>query len=191
MVLVLLRTGMRIGEVLETRVSDVNLQERTITIPEGEKNRQGRIVYLSDDARDALQQWLAERDAGKALLFYAQWGTSLTYNGARCIFRRALQRAGLAHKGYTVHCLRHTFASELLNAGMRLECLQQLLGHDSIEITRRYARLTNKTRREEYFQAMAIIEQGGIDGSYRLDSELQAIFKEKELLAAYRKELST
>jgi site-specific recombinase XerD len=190
MVLVLLRTGMRIGEVLETRVSDVNLQERTITIPEGEKNRQGRIVYLSDDARDALQQWLAERDAGKGLLFYAQWGTSLTYNGARQIFRLALQRAGLAHKGYTIHCLRHTFASELLNAGMRLECLQQLLGHDSIEITRRYARLTNKTRREEYFQAMAIIEQGGIDGSYRLDSELQAILKEKELLAAYRKELS-
>jgi site-specific recombinase XerD len=189
MVLVLLRTGMRIGEVLGTRVSDVNLQERTITIPEGEKNRQGRIVYLSDDARDALQQWLAERDAGKALLFYAQWGTSLTYNGARLIFRRALQRAGLAYKGYTIHCLRHTFASELLNAGMRLECLQQLLGHDSIEITRRYARLTNKTRREEYFRAMAIIEQGGIDGSYRLDSELQAIFKEKELLAAYRKEL--
>jgi integrase/recombinase XerD len=189
MVLVLLRTGMRIGEVLETRVGDVNLQERTITIPEGEKNRQGRIVYLSDDAQDALQQWLAQRDAGKVLLFYGQWGTSLTYNGARLIFRRALQRAGLAHKGYTIHCLRHTFASELLNAGMRLECLQQLLGHDSIEITRRYARLTNKTRREEYFQAMAIIEQGGIDGSYRLDSELQAIFKEKELLAAYRKEL--
>jgi len=43
MVLVLLRTGMRIGEVLETRVSDVNLQERTITIPEGEKNRQGSV----------------------------------------------------------------------------------------------------------------------------------------------------
>jgi integrase/recombinase XerD len=189
MVLVLLRTGMRIGEVLETRVSDVNLQERTITIPEGEKNRQGRIVYLSDDVRDALQQWLAERDASKVFLFYAQWGETLTYNGARLRFWKYLREAGLGHKGYTIHCLRHTFASELLNAGMRLECLQQLLGHDSIEITRRYARLTNKTRREEYFQAMAIIEQGGIDGSYRLDSELQAILKEKELLAAYRKEL--
>jgi integrase/recombinase XerD len=190
MVLVLLRTGMRIGEVLETRVSDVNLQERTITIPEGEKNRQGRIVYLSDDARDALQQWLVERDASKVFLFYAQWGETLTYNGARLRFWKYLREAGLAHKGYTIHCLRHTFARELLNAGMRLECLQQLLGHDSIEITRRYARLTNKTRREEYFQAMAIIEQGGIDGSYRLDFELQAVLKEKELLAAYRKELS-
>ena len=61
---------------------------------------------------------------------------------------------------------RHTFASELLNAGMRLEVLQQLLGHQDIEVTRRYARLTDKTREEEYFRAMAIIEKGGIDGDY-------------------------
>ena len=79
---------------------------------------------------------------------------------------RCIQKAGLEQKGYTVHCLRHTFASELLNAGMRLECLQQLMGHQDIEVTRRYARLTDRTREEEYFRAMAIIEKGGIDGDY-------------------------
>ena len=57
--------------------------------------------------------------------------------------------------------LRHTFATELLNAGMRLECLQVLLGHYSIEETRRYARLSDRTREEEYFKAMDIIEKGG------------------------------
>ena len=72
------------------------------------------------------------------------------------------QSSFLENRGYTVHSLRHTFASELLNAGMRLECLQQLLGHHNIEMTRRYARLTDKTREEEYFRAMAIIEKGGI-----------------------------
>jgi site-specific recombinase XerD len=77
-----------------------------------------------------------------------------------------LRKAGLETRGYTVHSLRHTFASELLNAGMRLECLQQLLGHHNIEMTRRYARLTDKTREEEYFRAMAIIEQGGLHGQY-------------------------
>ena len=65
-----------------------------------------------------------------------------------------------------MHSLRHTFASELLNAGMRLEYLQLLLGHRNIEMTRRYARLTDKSREEEYFRAMAIIEQGGIHGDY-------------------------
>ena len=85
------------------------------------------------------------------------------------MFLRYLEKAGLTHKGYTLHCLRHTFASELLNAEMRLECVQQLLGHSSIEMTRRYSRLTDNTRKKEYFRAMAIIERGGIDGHYRCD----------------------
>ena len=50
MILVLLRTGMRIGELLNTKVTDVHLKERRIEIYEGEKNRLGRVVYLSDDA---------------------------------------------------------------------------------------------------------------------------------------------
>ena len=58
-------------------------------------------------------------------------------------------------------------ASELLNAGMHLECLQKLLGHQDIEMTGRYARLTDRTRREEYFRAMERIEKGEIDGNYR------------------------
>jgi len=86
------------------------------------------------------------------------------------MFVKYLHKAGLAHKGYTLHCLRHTFATEMLNAGMRLECLQPLLGHSDIEVTRRYARLTDKSREEDYFTAMEIIERGDIDGDYRLDS---------------------
>ena len=86
------------------------------------------------------------------------------------MFRKYLKKADLGHKSYTLHCLRHTFASEMLNAGMRLECLQPLLGHSNIEVTRRYAKLTDKTREEEYFRAMQIIERGEIDGDYRLDS---------------------
>ena len=84
----------------------------------------------------------------------------------RCRFERYLSQAGLSESGYTLHSLRHTCASELLNAGMRLECLQQLLGHSCIEMTRRYARLTDSTRREEYFRAMELIERGGLDGNY-------------------------
>jgi site-specific recombinase XerD len=77
-----------------------------------------------------------------------------------------VKKAGLSDRGYTLHRLRHSFASELLNAGMRLECLQPILGHTNIEVTRRYARLTDKSREEEYFRAMQIIEQEGIDGHY-------------------------
>jgi len=165
LILVLLRTGMRIGEVLRLSMRDLDIRERKIHIYEGEKNCLGRVVYLSDDALMALKLWIGKRDKTKEYLFYG-WRNSMCYTSARNIFTRYLGETGLQHKGYTVHSLRHTFASELLNAGMRLECLQLLLGHRDIEMTRRYARLTDKSREEEYFRAMAIIEQGGIHGTY-------------------------
>jgi integrase/recombinase XerD len=189
MMLVLLRTGMRIGELLSLLVREVNLKERRVEIYETEKTRVGRVVYLSEDARVALRAWFKERDPKKKLVFYAQGRCSMRYNNARLRFRRYLARAGLTHRGYTLHCLRHTCASELLNAGMRLECLQQLLGHSNIEMTRRYARLTDKTREEEYFRAMGRIERGEIDGSYRLDSELPEILEDKELFQTHSEEL--
>jgi integrase/recombinase XerD len=189
MILVLLRTGMRIGELLDTRVSDVNLKERRIEIYEAQKNRVGRVVYLSDDAHSAIAKWFKKRDPQKAFVFYAQGRATMTYQGARAMFMKYLAKADLANKKYSLHCFRHTCASELLNAGMRLECVQQLLGHSSIEMTRRYARLTDKTREEEYFRAMSIIERGEIDGHYQLDSQLQTVFEKKELLKSHREEL--
>ena len=189
MILVLLRTGMRIGELLSIQVGDVNLKERRIEIFEAQKNRVGRVVYLSDDARGALSRWYKERDFHKDFVFYAMGRRTMTYQGARAMFNKYLAQAGLADKGYSLHCLRHTFASELLNAGMRLECVQQLLGHSCIEMTRRYARLTDKTREEEYFRAMSIIERGEIDGHYRFDNPLQAVPEKKELLRPHGKEL--
>jgi integrase len=99
--------------------------------------------------------------------------------------RKALRKTGLEHRGYSLHSLRHTFATNMLNAGLRLEVLQQLLGHLSIEITLRYAKVSNITRENEFFKAMTIIEKGGNHEHDRVNSELQAVFKEKELLGAH------
>jgi len=185
MIMVLLRTGMRIGELLNTKMNDLHLRDRKIDIYEGEKNRQGRVVYLSDDAMDALKAWLKIRDVHPEFLFYAQGRKSMAYSTARLIFEQYIAKAGLSHKGYSLHALRHTFASELLNAGMRIECLQPLMGHTSLDVTRRYARLTDKTREEEYFRAMTIIERGEIDGHYRCDHQIQALLEEKKRFAEY------
>jgi site-specific recombinase XerD len=166
LILLLLRTGMRIGEVLGLTLNDVDLKEKKVHLMEGEKNNMGRAVYLSHDAVFALKRWLAIKDKAEEYIFCGHHHVHICYSTARSRFVHYIRKARLEHKGYTVHCLRHTFASELLNAGMRLEVLQQLLGHQDIEVTRHYARLTDKTREEEYFRAMAIIEKGGIDGDY-------------------------
>jgi site-specific recombinase XerD len=159
MVLVLLRTGMRISELLATRVSDLTIDERRMAIREGAKTRRGRITYFSDDCRDALKSWLDRRDSQKEFLFYAHGRNTFSYSSAWVMFDRYLKRAGLAHKGYTIHCLRHTFASELLNAEMRLECLQPLLGHRWITTTQRYCRISNRKVQRDYYKAMEVVMQ--------------------------------
>ena len=185
MILILLRTGMRIGELLNTTVLDVNIEEQKILIYEGEKNQRGRVVYFSEDAKEALQAWMNKRDRTMELLFYGYKGKVLSYPAARMMFVKYLQRAGLSHKGYTLHCLRHTYATDLLNARMPLECLEKLLGHSRLEVTRRYAMLSDKTKEEEYFKAMAVIERREKDEHNGCDRELQALLEKTELLSPH------
>lgn len=160
LLLLLLRTGMRIGELLNCKLEDIDLSEQKILIYQSAKTSAGRVVYYSADAQQALLAWLQVRDPNKQQLFYGHKGKPLCYEAARAIFKKCLQKAGLQHSGYSLHCLRHSFATDLLNAKMPLECLRVLLGHCSLEITRRYARLSDKTREQEYFKAMERILKG-------------------------------
>jgi integrase/recombinase XerD len=188
LILLLLRTGMRIGELLEVKLSDISFSERKILIYLGEKNYQGRAVYYSEDAEHALQQWLKTRAKNSDNLFPGRSGrSSICYMTARCVMQRTLGRAGLADKGYSLHCLRHTFATDMLNAGMRLEVLQQILGHQEIEMTMRHARMTDPTREHEYFKAMERIEQGDHHEPCRINTQLQKVFEKKKLLSSKRK----
>ncbi len=173
LILLLLRTGMRIGELLNTKVDDVDLRQQKILIYESDKTSVGRVVYYSEDAQQALLAWLKIRDPFKDRLFYGQGkkSQSLCYEAARMVFNKYLQKAGLQYSGFTLHCLRHTFATDLLNVRMPLECLRVLLGHTNLEVTRRYARLSDKTREEEYFTAMESILKGDPDADDGCDHQ--------------------
>jgi integrase len=169
LILLLLRTGMRIGELLNTKVNDIDLREKKILIYQADKTGVGRVVYYSDDAQAALLSWLRVRDPLKENLFYGQGRQTLSYESARTMFIKYLKKAGLTYSSYTLHCLRHTFATDLLNARMPLECLRVLLGHTNLDVTRIYARLTDKTRELEYFTAMASILEGDSDADDQCD----------------------
>lgn len=187
LILLLLRTGLRIGELLSVRISDLIYVERKILIYQGEKNYQGRVVYYSNDAEQALQRWITERKSDSDYIFCGRAGRlNLSYMAARNIMINSLERADLSDKGYTLHSLRHTFATDMLNGGIRIEVLQRLLGHQEIEMTMRYARITDQTREHEYFKAMDKIEQGNQHGSQRINLELQKVFEEKKLLRSHR-----
>ena len=89
--------------------------------------------------------------------------TALAFPAPWIIFKKYVEQAVLYHKGITLHCLRHFYATGLLNARIPIEVLRDLLGHQSLEHTRRYANLNDATRKEEYFRAMAVIEGGTTD----------------------------
>lgn len=177
------------GELLQVKMNDIVLPERKILLYLGEKNYLGRVVYFSEDAEHALLEWLRVRDKQKEYLFYSPTRETLGYVAAWMVMKKALKRAGLSGKGYSLHSLRHTFATDMLNAGLRLEVLQQLLGHKTIEITMRYARMSDTTRKDEYYKAMTAIEQGKEHESYRVSTQLQAVFEEKKLLTSHSKKL--
>ena len=76
MIQLLLRTGMRIGELLNTKVHDLDLNNNRILIYEAHKTGVGRVAYYSDDAREALMSWLQVRNTFKEYLFYGRGDTS-------------------------------------------------------------------------------------------------------------------
>ena len=191
LLMLLYRTGMRIGELLQVKVDDIILSEQTILLYIGSKNYEGREVYYSSDAEQALKDWLRTRDPTKRYLFYGRTDKPLSYVAAWTVMRKALERSGLSDKGYSLHSLRHTFATEMINHGMRVEVLQKILGHQDIEMTMRYARLSNQRIEEDYYRAMRIIAGGGgSDEPYRRSTALQKVFEEKKLHKSHKKKLS-
>ena len=172
--LVLLRTGIRIGELLHLTVADVDLAQSMLYVRTGEKNGRGRVVYLSEDAHQALAAWLEKRQRFNVKpLFFTRHSHHLCYRTVEKHFHRYLKATGI-RRHYTVHCLRHTFATDLLNVGVPLTTLQELLGHVSITITQRYARVSDVTKRQQYFAAMQHIQASG-PALQSVDGETQEV----------------
>lgn len=114
MILLLLRTGMRIGELLNVKIVDIILPERKILIYLGEKNYRGRVAYFAEDADLALRQWLKVRNRNAEHLFYGYTTEKLSYAAARKALRKYLIKAGFEHKGYGLHSLRHYVESGIM-----------------------------------------------------------------------------
>ena len=157
MFLLMLRCGLRVGEVSRLCWSAIALTQGTVRI-ENSKGHVDRVVYLSPDVTKALRQWHRLRVAPVPSVFPSRvtrkGGAPLTARQIRNRMTRYLQMAGIT-KPYSPHSLRHTFATQLLNAGASLEVVKELMGHRSLDVTLRYTQLYDRTKRAQYDQAMA------------------------------------
>jgi site-specific recombinase XerD len=159
MFMLMLRCGLRVQEVAELTVDAVEYGRRQIFVSHG-KGAKDRVVYMSDDARSALLAYLAKRSSKAKGVFLVQKGpmrgSPLSVRGIQKRIEFYARKSGL---NVSCHRLRHTMATQLLNADADLATIQDLLGHGQITTTQRYCRVANLKVQRDYYKAMKVVLQ--------------------------------
>lgn len=161
MFLLMLRAGLRVSEVSNLNVRDIQVKEKRVFIREG-KGRKDRVVCLSDETMQALREYILARAAApeEEALFIVEKGA---YKGRRISVRGIQKRMERYAKKSGVkascHRLRHTFATQLLAEGMRLVYLKVLMGHSWITTTQQYCKISNNRVTANFRTCMGNIER--------------------------------
>jgi len=144
-----LYTGCRINEILHIQIKDINQAERIITIGNKEdfrtKSRKIRYIPISDKMLELLKDILKQK--GNILPLYEPEmylfndnGNKFNKNYISKLFKKKLRLCGLPEK-YHFHCLRHTFITNLVKAGVNINYIKQIAGHSDIKTTERYVHI--------------------------------------------------
>jgi integrase/recombinase XerD len=148
--------GLRVGEAVALTKGDVDLDARLVRAF-GKGNRE-RVVPIGRAAADALRRYLSRGrpfldSRRRAEIFLNARGGALTRAGVFLILRTLAGRAGLEPERVHPHLLRHSFATHLLEGGADLRSVQEMLGHADLATTELYTHVSDRRRRELYFQA--------------------------------------
>lgn len=154
---VLYSSGIRVSELVELEMADLDLQEGVLRVRG--KGRKDRLTPIGSQAINALQRYfelratdskMAQQTQGR--VFLNKHGGSLSTRSVRRKLDKYLVAAGL-DPGISPHTLRHSFATHLLNNGADLRSVQELLGHQSLSTTQVYTHLTTSRMKQVYDQA--------------------------------------
>ena len=146
--------GLRISEVCSLLLHEIEFEARKIFI-RNSKERKDRVIYISDTTAMALQQYLAIRsNQGSSHLFPTRRGIMTT----RTLQRRLADYGQQCDVPVTAQRLRHTFASQMLTAGMPVTSLQRYLGHQYLDTTMLYAEVADPLLQKDYYQGIAALD---------------------------------
>ena len=148
-------TGVRVGELVNIKVKDIDLGRRNIIIL-GKGNKE-RFVTYGEYCEDILKRYLNDgyillNKNNLDYLFLNNNGGNLTERGVRYILDELIKKTSI-NKKISPHMIRHSFATHLLNEGCDLLTVQKLLGHESIKATQVYTHVTTDRLREVYFRS--------------------------------------
>ncbi len=147
--------GMRLGEVEELRLEDLDLSGRRLTI-RNSKGLKDRVVFLTNAAAIAVMEYLQVRGEGYGDQVFLYRNRPVKRSLIHSRIKAAGERVGV--RVYP-HRLRHTCATQLLNAGCRVTSIQRFLGHKRLNTTMTYARAHDQTVADDYYTAMASVEE--------------------------------
>ena len=155
MFMLMLRCGLRVEEVANLTLASIDLRRMQLIVYEG-KGRKDRLVYLSRDALQALVAYLRARPSSRIRkVFLVQKGTckgkAISVRGIQKRMEYYARKTGLK---VSCHQLRHTMATQLLNADADLVTIQDLLGHSRIKTTQRYCKVSNLKVQRDYHKAI-------------------------------------
>ena len=157
MIVLMLDSGMRLGECSTVLVTDLELARKRINLrAEETKGRKDRTVYFSPKTETIIRRWLQFKDRyveSDYLFPIKEHGGSIGVGNFESNFKKYILRAGL-NEEYTPHCLRNNFAKRCLMNGMDIFTLSKILGHSSVEVTEQaYLDLTDEDISKQYHRA--------------------------------------
>lgn len=132
--------GFRVSEIINLKIKDMNLEELTIHI-KGAKGNKDRITIFPEKLVRDIEKLISNNNSD-SYVFISERGGKLTERTAQKVFENALKKAGIK-KEATFHSLRHSFATHLLENGVDVRYVQELLGHQNIRTTQIYTHVTN------------------------------------------------
>ncbi len=156
MFMLMLRCGLRVEEVAQLTMDGIEFHNRQLFVFNG-KGSKDRIVYMSEDARSALQDYLKKRESSKTKRVFLVQKGPLSGKSVRGIQKRIETYAKKTGIPVSCHHLRHTMATQLLNADADLVTIQDLLGHRRVTTTQRYCRVSNLKVQRDYYKAIEVV----------------------------------
>jgi len=165
--MLMLRCGLRVEEVANLTLAAIDYRRSQIMVRCG-KGAKDRVVYISNDAAEALAVYLRQRPITREKkVFLVEKGTCkgkpLSVRGMQKRIEYYARKCGVQ---VSCHQLRHTMATQLLNADADLVTIQDLLGHNRIKTTQRYCKLSNRKAQRDYYRAMStVMERTAIDNA--------------------------
>jgi len=152
-------SGIRVGELRKLNLADLDLDQRLIRVMG--KGRKERVVPINDLAAHKIREWLKVRNRlarnildpdAEPALFLSHHRRRITKMGIELLFKKYLRNCDIIRPA-TPHTLRHSFATHLLDSGMDLRSIQELLGHSSLSTTQKYTQVGLKELMEAYDDA--------------------------------------